>query len=574
MTEVHICWNPNKGDVLSRFYSSLARSTGWTIGKDIPKNAELVYFGLYIQVAQSPKSLKGLKRTAALFSHWEGEIPQKVSWWETAAPLVDIRLTWAQQYLEMLLPYGESHIVIPPIDPQFTNYKNKKKPVIGVSGYVHPGGRKGEGLLKRLYQEKGSEYEIVASGAGWPVPNTRERKWEEMPAFYDSLDVYLVTSLTEGIPMPPLEALAMGKRVVIPRGVGLLDSLIGYDIYRYDAGDYESMCSAIQSACYKRGVASFEFTEDAWAISHRRAFGLDAGAEIITGARGGMVTAGIPYIIGGDNPGEIFLSETPVKPDLSVSVKKHDIKPVISNPIGTIPASGAVVVAYGKPARECAQIAISSWIKFMPEYQIALVSDEPLGIETLFINHADTDIGARSVKTQLYDIVPAEWKNVLYLDADTEIVAPVPALFQWLERGWDFLICTNPGLYASITQGSRPDCREELEVTISEIGSGELTQWNGGVFGFHRSDNSAALMRAWNKEWERYKGRDQFALLRALHKNPVKMLSLGNEWNTIVRFCDPSITAGILHYALRARRWAGIIFGALDSKEAWDRVIK
>ena len=113
-----------------------------------------------------------------------------------------------------------------------------------------------------------------------------------------------------------------------------------------------------------------------------------------------------------------------------------------------------------------------------------------------------------------------------------------------------------------------------MEVTIEEVGTGELIQFNGGVFAFRRGEAGAALMRGWHSEWMRWKARDQYALIRALHKNPVKLMMLGGEWNTITRFLDASITAGILHYALRARRWAGIIHGPLDSKEAWDREIK
>src|SRR5688572_3466825 len=108
---IHIVWNPNKGDILSRFYTALAKETGWSISKEVRKEADINYFGLYIQVAQNPKVVKGLKRTAAMFSHYEQEIPQKAQWWETAAPLVDIRLTWAEQYAELLRPYGETYIV-------------------------------------------------------------------------------------------------------------------------------------------------------------------------------------------------------------------------------------------------------------------------------------------------------------------------------------------------------------------------------------------------------------------------------------------------------------------------------
>lgn len=584
MSDVAIIWNEGKGDVLSRFARSLSNSTGWPIVRKPDPKAAINYFFLYIQLGQNPSAVEGLNKTASLFSHYEMEIPKKVAWWETARELVDIRTTWAAQYLERLLPYGESHIVTPPIDPQFTDYKNKKKPVIGVSGFVHPGHRKGEHLLKRLYQEKSSEYDIVASGVGWPVPNVKERKWEEMAAFYESLDVYLVTSLTEGIPMPPLEALAMNKKAVVPIGVGLLDEVDNPHIFRYEAGNYESMLGAIKAATATGQINVTDyFSEDAWAQSHKEAFGL---APIHV--RGGLIKAGTPYVIHDGAMVDKFIPDEWVEaaqeraktPDLSVPAKKPYSKPVLTSYGEKIPASGAVVVAYGKPARECAQLAISSWKKYMKGYPIALVSDEPLPIlddnelEDIFIHHADTDIGARSVKTQLYDIVPADWKNVLYLDADTEIVAPVPALFKWLEMGWDFLICTNPGLYASITQGARPDNREELEATIAEIGSGEFIQKNGGVFAFRRGDNAAAFMRGWHTEWLRWKGRDQFALLRALHKTPLKLLLLGGEWNTITRFLDPSITAGILHHPLRARRWAGVIYGPLDSKEAWNRVIE
>lgn len=553
----HIVWNPNKGDVLSRFYSVLARETGWTIGKGVRKDASLNYFGLYITVGQSPKVVQGLGKTAALFSHYETEVPQKVDWWNAAAPIVDIRLTWAAQYLALLEPHGASYLVTPPIDPQF---KPRKKPVIGVSGYVHPGGRKGEALLKRLVIEESDTFEIVASGVGWPVPpaNIRERKWEEMPAFYESLDVYLVTSLTEGIPMPPLEALAMGKRVVIPMGVGLLDELRNPRIYRYDAGDYTSMYEVLRDAAGTSVNPMEEFSERAWVESHLKAFGLNQPIEVKPPkAKGGLITAGTPYIIHDGSPPDYFI---PIEAPVS---KRY-----------TVPQSGAIVVAYGAPARECAEVLIKSWQRFMSPYPIALVSDTPLGFEDKFIFAPDTDIGARSVKTQLYELAPRGWKNILYLDADTEITADVSVIFQWLADGFDFLICTNPNQYATIAQGRRPDNLEELELTIALVGTGELLQMNGGVFAFRRGKPAEKLMGAWFAEWQRFGARDQLALIRALHQNPLRWRLLGNEFNTVVRFCPPEMTAGILHYAIKARRWTGIIQGRLDSAEAWSRIEK
>lgn len=548
MSDVVILWNADKGDVLSRFARSLSNVTGWPILRKPDPKAAINYFFLYIQIGQNPNVVKGLNKTASLFSHLEFEIPEKVVWWETARERVDIRLTWADMYYQQLIPFGETHIVTPPVDTQF----RQSIPRIGVSGFVHKGGRKGEKLVQQLAKEYGGRYKIVASGGGWPLESrdVKEYEWKAMPDFYKSLDVLLVTSLTEGIPMPPLEALSMGKPVVVPSGVGLLDDLSGPLVYRYQAGDYQDMKLALDEALNRGKDSVAGFTEEAWAESHRIAFGLTAGAPIVSNLA--------PRENARNRAKEPIKTPAPAKP-------LH---------IPTIPASGAVVVAYGKPARECAMIALSSWKTHMPEYPVALVSDAPLGIEDIFIEHPDTDIGARSVKTQLYDLTPPEWENVLYLDADTEIVAPVPVLFQWLADGWQFLICTNPQQYISILKGVRSDNREELDATIEEIGSGELIQKNGGVFGFHRGDNSAAFMRGWWEEWKRWKGRDQFALLRALHKNPLKLLLLGQEFNTIIRFTSPEKTAGILHYALRARRWAGIIHGPLDSPEAWKRVIE
>lgn len=556
MSEVHIAWNPAKGDVLSRFYSSLARLTGWGIGKDIPKNVDLVYFGLYIQPAQSPQAIeniRGRSRTAALFSHYETEIPQKVEWWDKAVSMVDIRTTWAEQYLEILLPYGESHIVIPPIDPQF----RKQVPRIGVSGYVHPGGRKGESLVKQLAQEFGGRYKIVASGKNWPIESrdVKEYEWSAMPDFYKSLDVLLVTSLTEGIPMPPLEALAMGKPVVVPNGVGLLDSLNDPLVFHYRAGDYQDMKLAIAEALDSGKSAVAGFTEEAWAESHRIAFGLTAGAPIVTN----------------------FAPPKPLRRNVEQNGQSEPRKPLEfgkTQYAAKIPKSGACVIAYGAPARDCALTMLQSWKNQMSDYPIALISDAPLGIEDIFIEHPDTDIGARSVKTNLYALAPQEWKHVLYLDADTEIVSNVSVLFEWLSTGWEFLICLNPKQYASIEKGLRPDNREETALTIEQVGSGEIVQFNGGVFGFRRCAAAKRLMQGWYEEWGIYRQRDQQALMRSLHKHPIKYLLLGSHFNTVTRFVDPNITAGILHHPLGARRWTGVIHAALDSEEAWSRVNK
>src|SRR5690606_40727396 len=106
--------------------------------------------------------------------------------------------------------------------------------------------------------------------------------------------------------------------------------------------------------------------------------------------------------------------------------------------------SGVYFVAYGDPARECAVRAIRSFKAHMQGVEVALVSDQPLDVgEDIFIQHADEDIGGRSVKTQIADLCPNHWEYVLYLDADTEVVDDISFLFQVLEDGCDEAWCIN-----------------------------------------------------------------------------------------------------------------------------------
>jgi len=350
-----------------------------------------------------------------------------------------------------------------------------------------------------------------------------------MPAFYQNLDLYLCTALIEGIPMPPLEALACGVPVVIPRGVGLLDSLPEMPgIAHYQAGDVTDMAEAV-----KRVLA--EHTDTAPLRAQVQRFTRQAWQEDF--AR--------PFAEG----------KPAARPTVHTKCALGD--------------RGVYYVAYGDPARECARKAIRSWHAYMPNIPAALVSDAPLGEEDVFIEHRDEDIGARSVKTQIYDLAPQEWRYVLYLDADTELVAEVGYLFQVLEDGWDLAICLNPARYGLVDHMWRPDNKQECAETIGLLGTGDLLQYNGGVFAFRRSKRVAGFFHNWHREWGKWGKRDQAAFDRALWQVPLKVWTLGQEWNTVTRYSDGTQSAGILHHPLEARRWKGIVRGRLDSAEAW-----
>jgi len=527
--------------ILPRLARVLANENGWTIGATPNGTADLNYFSSYLEVGERFHDWHQT-HIAAYFTHYDDSIPYKSYWWEMAATQCDLRVATAPMYLESLSAYGPTVLARPPVDQRLFTIRPKEKhdkPCVGLSGFVQKRGsdRKGTKYVSRLMNGKlGRKLEIIASGIGWPCP-TRQRKFEELPSFYASLDVFLCTSVLEGNPMPPLEALACGVPVVIPRGVGLLDNLPDtLGIYRYDKGNFAQMCEALQQACFGSDVvdvqqlrgAIAEYTPQTWATDHRKAF-------------------------------ENLLFNVP---KVTVESDRHGKR-------------GVYCVAYGKPARKCAGHMMTSFREFMPaDIEIALVSTEPIGIEDHFIECKDVDIGGRYAKTLIYDLAPKDWGYIMYLDADIELFADVSWLYQPLFDGFDFVICTNPSKYHIARKMRRSDNADECEYTFNQIGTDEIIQLNGGVFTFQRNQRTREFFSAWHAEWNRWGKRDQAALLRALWKHPMRVFVLTNVWNCITRYVQnpKQYSAGILHYPLTARRWRGIVKGRSDSEEAWSKV--
>ncbi len=254
---------------------------------------------------------------------------------------------------------------------------------------------------------------------------------------------------------------------------------------------------------------------------------------------------------------------------------------------------GIYCVAFGPWARACALRLIPSAKKHMPDVPIALclgqgtgplgpadvsnakrykipVADsapQAIGPQDRVLFEPDTDVGGRRAKLRAYELTPAEWQSVLYLDADTEIVAPVYQLFEWLESGWEFAICHDVG--ETLHKFRRKNNLDELGQLKAAVGTLYALQYNGGVWGLRRCPATERLMARWRSEYEIYLQRDQGALVRALHAEPVRLLVLGHEWNTIPKHTPDVKTAGVMHYPGTARRWAGKLPGRIDSKEAW-----
>lgn len=520
--------------ILGRLVRPLIRELGWSYGEKPNNAAEVNYYAPYLQFKYK------VGPTVAWFTHLDIGRGPKVQAWQTVDREVDYRIVNAVKYTEELTePYT---VIRPPIelDKFYPSGKMAKSVnIIGTSGFVYPGGRKGERMFRALVNDPlFQRVKFTAAGHGWGV-TTQRWAWEQMQEFYRQLALYVCTSSIEGTGHGPLEALACGVPVVIPWGVGVFDELGDSPaIVRYKAGDYQSLREATLGALRTtKPVGRDEarslvegFTLEGW---------LDGHAAVMTG------------VLGQELPGSLEVITTVPKPKRMLDDR------------------GVYVVAFGEQARACAKRCINSWHQHMPGVPVALAGDSPTGAEDVFVKAPDLDIGGRAVKTMVYTLAPHNWDYVLYVDADTELFAPVPFLFQALEDGWDMLICLNAVKFVVASNMRRPDNLPECDATFQLYGTEELLQFNGGVFGFARNERTEALVKDWHAEWDHWGKRDQAALLRALHKHPVKLLTLGVEWNTVTRYYSKERSAGVLHFPMTARRWSGIIHGRSDSEEAW-----
>lgn len=561
--------NAGEDRIIPNLYGHLAGQLNCTMGAAPNPQADINLFSTYIEMGELYPTFNETF-TAAYFSHYETDNKRKSLWWDIAAKQVNLRLYTAPRYLKAkgigLEQYGTCAQIIPFVDrtlfrtrpnaPQMMQaprssleaqratqlFASGRTRLIGVSGFVpRTSKRKGEDLVRRLSQDATPELqniEVIASGAGWPVTQ-RQYDRKERPNFYGGLDIFLCTSSIEGIPATVLEALACGVPVVIPRDVGLLDALPDIPgIARYTARNYASMRTALLNVLAARDIDNTalsnsvgEYTPQAWVQSHLTAL-------------------------------ENATRNTEPLPKRRKPRKNWAAK------------SGIYVVAFGDNARSCAVTMLKSAAKHMPKVGLAYVSDAPIpGVpkKAEFIEQPDFDVGGRAAKLKVDDLAPAEWENVLYMDADTEIIDDISPMFKMLDSGFEFVICKNPVRYSSTLHMHRPDYVEEVEETLQLLGHNDLMQFNGGVFGFRRCDRTEQFFAKWYSEWMRYRGRDQAALLRALWAVPLRFVILGNEFNNVTRYGEIS-SATIRHYPLTARRWDGLIPDGLDSQQAWDAV--
>jgi hypothetical protein len=585
---VHIVGCELSGErVLARLARELARGTGWSLSEKPDPSADANLFLPYLLV---PKA--GYRDTPSLawFTHREGHLPPKALVWDRAAAAVGLRATSARMWLDELAPRGPSVLVTPPLDrdlfspgPPPPRRERRLRPRIGTSGFVYLGGRKGEKLWRELlagrkHAVRNAEY--VAAGRGWGSMTRALPTVGHVVPFLRGLDLYVCCSTLEGVPYGPLEALACGVPVVIPRDVGLLDSLPPYQhgIYRYERGSHASLSAAVKLAMadHHEGrlhrldvaevlrAATERFTAEAWCADWRAAVAALLEPAAAVPAEPAAPVADAPAA--GEAPAHAPQSVVGAR---EAAPEPEPVPAAIPAP-ERAPASlrGVVCVAYGKPARDCARRLIPSVRRFAPGLPVCLISDAPLGVEDVWAEHPDEDLGARSAKTKMYDLTPQEWRTVLYLDADTWLLDSPEPIFRHLEAGWELALVPDPSKYSLARNGIRPDNKDEAKETFRRWGTDEFLQYNGGVMGWRRCPEVAAFFVTWHAEWLVWAKRDQMALSRAIEQHAPRIMTLGRPYNHVVRYGSPTNRTVVAHAPTTARRWSGIVPGRLDGPDA------
>lgn len=352
-----LCRNLNEDRVIPRFSRYLRDGLGWMLTATPVKTADVYYLSCYLEEGLLPKGNN--KPVAAYFTHREVEPPNgpKTRQFDRLAQTIGLRVATAALYARPLSDCGYTAQIRPPVERERFTIPARKPGqggiVAGFSGYTYGNQRKGEDLARLLLaakQSKGVTWK--ASGRGWPVRPTRYL-WSAMPAFYQSLDVLVITARVEGVPMPALEALSCGVSLVAPVGVGLLDELGEVEgIYRYAAGNPAALARAFTEAVARRGAVNREalravtepYTVAAWVEGHRRAFEAAFGGESTPAATMTSKKPMLEPIITGDD-GRIVAAVARVYPDVTAVLnwtKRHI--PTIKRQIA--PYQGAALAYY------------------------------------------------------------------------------------------------------------------------------------------------------------------------------------------------------------------------------------
>ncbi len=186
---------------------------------------------------------------------------------------------------------------------------------------------------------------------------------------------------------------------------------------------------------------------------------------------------------------------------------------------------GVVYVAFGRNALRCAGYSIRSLRRYH-DWPVSVITDGKLSESNVkHIDFSNPGWGARRAKLNINNLI--RYDSFLYLDADTIVNGDLSAGWEILANGWDAVMSF------SGQQGKR--ClwhigEDEKVYTYEQVENPLPLVIQGGLM-FAVRERVADLFDSWRLEWSRYEEADQAALLRALHRSPVRLWILGRDWN-------------------------------------------
>lgn len=183
---------------------------------------------------------------------------------------------------------------------------------------------------------------------------------------------------------------------------------------------------------------------------------------------------------------------------------------------------GVMYVAYGKKAHDEAIASIATLRKFH-DWAVIVVGDKPIK-GTIHRRFEERGTPGRWAKVNLNMLT--DWEQTLFIDADTRIHGDLSIGFSLLDRGYDLVIVPSRPQHNEML---RHLGKQERKLTLLELPL-DVLQLNTGVMWFGKG--SAPLFELWREEWERWKDKDQGALLRALYRHPVNVAVLGWPFNS------------------------------------------
>jgi len=185
---------------------------------------------------------------------------------------------------------------------------------------------------------------------------------------------------------------------------------------------------------------------------------------------------------------------------------------------------GAIYIAYGKAAEREAKASIETLQYYHPTLHVRVIG-ERIVPGTRHSYMAQEDAGGRWAKVNLDKLSPCE--TTLYIDADTRIRGDLSRGFDIIDDGWDMAITASKNQETDWLWHVGDADRAATSRTLGH----QAIQLQGGLFFFARNAGVTAFFEQWRREWRKFENQDQGAMLRALHKRPLKVWLLGRDYN-------------------------------------------